>query len=190
MTPAEIPDVAIIGAGVVGTAIARTLARYDLGIVVVDAANDVGTGTTKANTAILHTGFDAVPGSLESRLLRRGHALLAGYAAQAGIPVERTGALLIAWTPEQLHALLAEGKLAIAYIDRAVYGLTPAQRARHSLRAAKLHTVVPIRVSAASVTYHDPLPPGRIVRKSIRLFRAAYERIGSPCVVCSEPEGP
>ena len=105
MTPAEIPDVAIIGAGVVGTAIARTLARYDLGIVLVDAANDIGTGTTKANTAILHTGFDAVPGSLESRLLRRGSALLSGYAAQAGIPVERTGALLIAWTPEQLRAL-------------------------------------------------------------------------------------
>jgi glycerol-3-phosphate dehydrogenase len=98
-------DVAIIGAGVVGSAIARTLARYDLGIVVVDAANDVGTGTTKANTAILHTGFDAVPGSLESRLLRRGRALLADYAAQAGIPVERTGALLIAWTPEQLREL-------------------------------------------------------------------------------------
>jgi glycerol-3-phosphate dehydrogenase len=105
VTPAEIPDVAIIGAGVVGTAIARTLARYDLSIVLVDAANDIGTGTTKANTAILHTGFDAVPGSLESRLLRRGSALLAGYAAQAGIPVERTGALLIAWTPEQRQAL-------------------------------------------------------------------------------------
>jgi glycerol-3-phosphate dehydrogenase len=105
VTPAEIPDVAIIGAGVVGTAIARTLARYDLGIVLVDAANDIGTGTTKANTAILHTGFDAVPGSLESRLLRRGSVLLAGYAAQAGIPVERTGALLIAWTPEQRQAL-------------------------------------------------------------------------------------
>jgi len=94
-------DVAIIGAGVVGTAIARALSRYELGCVLVDAAGDVGTGTTKANTAILHTGFDAVPGSLESRLVRRGSALLRDYAAQAGIPVERTGALLIAWTPEQ-----------------------------------------------------------------------------------------
>jgi glycerol-3-phosphate dehydrogenase len=105
VTPAEICDVAVIGAGVVGTAIARALSRYDLTVVLLDAANDVGTGTTKANTAILHTGFDAVPGTLESRLLRRGHALLADYAAQAGIPVERTGALLIAWTPEQLRAL-------------------------------------------------------------------------------------
>jgi glycerol-3-phosphate dehydrogenase len=105
VTPAQIRDVAVIGAGVVGTAIACALSRYDLDLVLLDAANDVGTGTTKANTAILHTGFDAVPGSLESRLLRRGRALLADYAAQAGIPVERTGALLIAWTPEQLRAL-------------------------------------------------------------------------------------
>jgi glycerol-3-phosphate dehydrogenase len=103
--PADAADVAIIGAGVVGTAIARTLGRYDLSVVVLDAATDVGTGTTKANTAILHTGFDAVPGSLESRLLRRGSALLRDYAARAGIPVERTGALLIAWTAEQRRAL-------------------------------------------------------------------------------------
>jgi glycerol-3-phosphate dehydrogenase len=104
-TPPGAADVAIVGAGVVGTAIARALSRYDLSVVVVDGANDVGTGTTKANTAILHTGFDAVPGTLESRLLRRGNALLCDYAARAGIPVERTGALLVAWTPEQRQAL-------------------------------------------------------------------------------------
>jgi glycerol-3-phosphate dehydrogenase len=99
-------DVLIIGAGVVGTAIARTLARYDLGCVITDAGNDVGTGTTKANTAILHTGFDAVPGSLESTLVRRGAELLRSYARQAGIPLERTGALLVAWSADQ-HAELA-----------------------------------------------------------------------------------
>ena len=101
----RVADVTIIGAGVVGTAIARELSRYRLSVVLVDAANDVGTGTTKANTAILHTGFDAEPGSLESRLLRRGSALLRDYAARAGIPVERTGALLVAWTAEQEREL-------------------------------------------------------------------------------------
>jgi hypothetical protein len=89
-------------------------------------------------------------------------------------------------TTEQLHKLLREGKLAIAYIDRAVYDLTPAQRTRHSLRSAKMHNVVPIRITAATVTYQDPLPPGRIVRKSIRVFRSAYEGLGSRCVVCSK----
>jgi glycerol-3-phosphate dehydrogenase len=100
-------DVVIVGAGVVGTAIARTLARYSLDVVLADAACDVGTGTSKANTAILHTGFDAKPGSLESRLLTRGSALLREYAAATGIPVEHTGALLVAWTPEQSAALPA-----------------------------------------------------------------------------------
>jgi len=98
-------DVVIIGAGVVGTAIARTLAAYSLDLVLVDAASDVGTGTSKANTAILHTGFDAKPGSLESRLLSRGSGLLRAYASAARIAVERTGALLVAWTPDQVAAL-------------------------------------------------------------------------------------
>ena len=107
-TSADVPDVAdvvIVGAGVVGTAIARELSRYELSIILLDAAADVGTGTTKANTAILHTGFDAVPGSLESRLLRRGSTLLRDYAARAGIPVENTGALLVAWTAQQQREL-------------------------------------------------------------------------------------
>jgi glycerol-3-phosphate dehydrogenase len=98
-------DVLIVGAGVVGTAIARTLAGYQLSIVLVDAAVDVGTGTSKANTAILHTGFDTEPGSRESQLLCRGSRLLGDYAGLAGIPVERTGALLVAWNPEQEAAL-------------------------------------------------------------------------------------
>ena len=102
---ASVADVVIVGAGVVGTAIARTLAGYFLDCVLVDAAPDVGTGTSKANTAILHTGFDAKPGTLESRLLSRGSALLREYAAATGIPVECTGALLVAWTPEQFAAL-------------------------------------------------------------------------------------
>ncbi len=98
-------DIAIIGAGVVGTAIARALARYDLSVALIEAAGDVGTGTSKANTAILHTGFDAPPGSLEASLLRRGRALLREYARSTGIPLERTGALLIAWNPDERAAL-------------------------------------------------------------------------------------
>ena len=97
-------DVVIVGAGVVGTAIARTLAQCELSCTLVEAGNDVGTGTSKANTAILHTGFDAVPGSLESRLVARGSTLLREYADKAGIPLELTGALLIAWSPEQQAA--------------------------------------------------------------------------------------
>lgn len=98
-------DVAIIGAGVVGSAIARELSQYRLRCVLLDAASDVGAGTSKANTAILHTGFDAKPGTLESQLVRRGHALLSAYGSAAGIPIERIGAVLIAWDAAQLAAL-------------------------------------------------------------------------------------
>jgi glycerol-3-phosphate dehydrogenase len=98
-------DIAVVGAGLVGVAIARELLGYDLDVVVVDARADVGDGTSKANTALLHTGFDASPGTVESRLVRRGYELLSAYAAATGIPVERTGALLVAWNAEELAEL-------------------------------------------------------------------------------------
>ena len=101
----NIYDVAIIGAGVVGTAIARELAQHDLSIVLIDAASDVGDGTSKANTAILHTGFDMVPGSLESTLVARGYYLLRDYSRDVGIAVEELGALLVAWNEEELANL-------------------------------------------------------------------------------------
>jgi glycerol-3-phosphate dehydrogenase len=74
-------------------------------VTLLEAAPDVGAGTSKANTALLHTGFDSKPGTLESRLVARGYELLSEYAASVGIPVERTGALLVAWNDEQLGEL-------------------------------------------------------------------------------------
>ena len=100
-------DVAIVGAGVVGCAIARELSGFSLRVTLLEAGPDVGAGTSKANTALLHTGFDAKPGTLEARLVARGHRLLGEYAERVGIPVERTGALLVAWNDEQVAALPA-----------------------------------------------------------------------------------
>jgi glycerol-3-phosphate dehydrogenase len=101
----QVFDVAVIGAGIVGAAIARDLAGTNLSVALVEARNDVGDATSKANTALLHTGFDATPGTLESRLVARGYHLLGDYAAQTGIPIERTGAILVAWTEEERSAL-------------------------------------------------------------------------------------
>lgn len=98
-------DVAVVGAGVVGAAVARELARHHLRVVLLESRNDVGAGTSKANTAILHTGFDATPGSVEARLVARGYALLSAYAPGAGISVETTGAMLVAWDAEQAATL-------------------------------------------------------------------------------------
>ena len=98
-------DVAVIGAGVVGCAIARELAQYDLRCVLIEAGSDVGVGTSKANTALLHSCFDGKPGYLETRLVRRGYDLLSAYGAESGIPIEHIGGLLVAWTDEQFQSL-------------------------------------------------------------------------------------
>jgi glycerol-3-phosphate dehydrogenase len=100
VSPAEF-DVAVIGAGDIGAAIARELSRFELRVALIDKG-DVGAGTSKANTAILHSGFDCRPGTLEARLVARGHELLLGYAAEVGIPIEKTGALMVAWNEAEL----------------------------------------------------------------------------------------
>jgi glycerol-3-phosphate dehydrogenase len=118
-------DVVIIGAGVVGAAIARELSRFELRCTLVEAGPDVGAVTSKANTALLHTGFDAKPGTLEARLVRRGHELLTEYASHVGIPLHRTGALLVAWSEDQQRAFPGivgraheNGYTAIREVDR------------------------------------------------------------------------
>ena len=98
-------DVVVIGAGIVGSAIARELSGHELSVALLEARDDVGDGTSKANTAILHTGFDAKPGTLESKMVSRGSELLSEYAKHTGIPIEHTGAILVAWDDEQLDAL-------------------------------------------------------------------------------------
>jgi glycerol-3-phosphate dehydrogenase len=103
--PAGPFDVAVVGAGAVGCAVARDLTRYGARCALIDAGPDVGAGTSKANTAILHTGFDAKPGTIESGLVARGYELLGAYASEVGIPTATVGALMIAWSREQHDAL-------------------------------------------------------------------------------------
>ena len=103
-------DVVVVGGGIVGCAVARELSGLALDgeplrVALVESRGDVGDATSKANTAILHTGFDATPGSLEASLVRRGYELLSAYAVEAGIPVEHVGAVLVAWTDEELATL-------------------------------------------------------------------------------------
>lgn len=118
----QLYDVAVIGAGVIGCAIARELAGCDLKVALVEARKDIGDATSKSSTAILHTGFDASPGTLESQLVRRGYELWCDYAERTGVAVERVGALLVAWDDEQLHSLpkLEEKARANGYFETSI----------------------------------------------------------------------
>ena len=102
---AQTYDIAVIGAGVVGSAIARELSRYQLKVALVEANSDIGMGTSKASTAIWHTGFDAKPGTLEAMLMRRSYPRMDKYMVEANIAHERLGAILIAWNQEQFDSL-------------------------------------------------------------------------------------
>ncbi len=98
-------DAAVVGGGVVGCAIARRLVLDGLRTILIERAPDILDGASKANSAILHTGFDAPPGSLEARLVAEGHAEYLAIRERLGLPLIRSGALVIAWTEEEEAAL-------------------------------------------------------------------------------------
>ena len=88
-------DVAIIGAGVIGSAIARELSRYNANICVIEKEEDVCNGTSKANSAIIHAGFDAKPGSLKAKLNVRGNELMDRLSEELDIPFKRNGSIVV-----------------------------------------------------------------------------------------------
>ena len=96
-----VTDVMIIGAGAVGTALARELSELNVGIVVVDRLSDVGGDASKSNSAIIHTGFDAPPGSLESLMVVSANPMYDALCADLDIPFQRCGAILVATTAEE-----------------------------------------------------------------------------------------
>ena len=93
-------DVAVIGAGVVGGMIARTLSAYQLKICILDKAHDVATGATCANSAIVHAGFDAKEGSLKAKLNVRGSEMMAQVCEELGVKYKNNGSLVIGFNEE------------------------------------------------------------------------------------------
>lgn len=106
-------DVAVIGAGVVGCAVARRLTLDGARVVVLEKAADILDGASKANSAILHTGFDAPPSTLEAACVAAGHAEYLEIHERLNLPLDRAGALVVAWNEEQeaaLPALMAQAR--------------------------------------------------------------------------------
>ena len=93
-------DIVIIGAGVSGCSIARELSRYRAKICVVEKCEDVCCGTSKANSAIVHAGFDAAAGSLMAKLNVRGNELMEPLSKELDFPFQRIGSLVLAMREE------------------------------------------------------------------------------------------
>ncbi len=105
-------DIAIIGAGVVGGMTARALSKYNLKICILEKENDVAMGATKANSAIVHAGFDAKEGSLKARLNVKGSKMMPTVCEELGVKYKNNGSLVIGFNDQDrdtINDLLQRG---------------------------------------------------------------------------------
>ena len=98
-------DVAVIGAGVVGAMITRELSKLDMSLVLLEKAGDVAMGSSKANSAIVHAGFDAEAGSLKAKLNVQGASLMAYYCNKLSVPYKNIGSLVVAYSWDDMQTL-------------------------------------------------------------------------------------
>ncbi len=96
-------DVAIIGAGVVGSSLAYYLSQYDISILMLEASNDVSNGTSKANTAIIHAGYDPRVGTLMAKYNVEGSLLMKDLCTKLDVPYINNGAMVLAFSDEELE---------------------------------------------------------------------------------------
>ena len=98
-------DAVIIGGGVTGCSVARELARYRLSVLLVEREEDVCSGTSKANSAIVHAGFDAEPGSLKARFNVEGSAMMPELSRELDFRYRRNGSLVVCFLEDELPHL-------------------------------------------------------------------------------------
>lgn len=98
-------DVAVIGAGVIGALTARELSKYALKTALLEATNDVAMGASKANSGIVHAGFDAKPGTLKAKLNVKGCADMPGLCKELSVPYKNNGSLVVAFSEEEMETI-------------------------------------------------------------------------------------
>ena len=176
-------DIAVVGAGVVGCAVARRFARLGRRVVLLEAGLDILSGASKANSAILHTGFDAPPDSLELRCMQEGYAEYLELRQGSDLPLVETGAMVVAWSPEDLLRLDAihdtaidNGVPDVERLDRAaVLAREPALAAgaMGALLVPREHVIDPWSPFLAYVTEAQRL--GAVLRFGFRVTSGDFD---------------
>ena len=120
----QIYDICIIGAGVIGCLLARELSKYDLSILVLEKNNDVCEETSSANSAIIHSGYDPLPGTLKAKLNVEGNKMFDQICDELDVPFKRVGSITVAFNKEEmktlnsLHQRGIENKVETILIDK------------------------------------------------------------------------
>ena len=98
-------DVAIIGAGIIGCGVARELSRFDCKTVLIDRENDVAMGTTRANSAIIHAGYDPEPGTLMAKYNVPGNKMAEEICRELDVPFRRCGSFVLAFDENDMKTV-------------------------------------------------------------------------------------
>lgn len=98
-------DIAVIGAGVIGSLITRELSKYNVKTALLERCNDCAMGATKANSAIVHAGFDAKNGTLKAKMNVRGVELMKKVCAELNVPLKNNGAIVVAFSEDEMRHL-------------------------------------------------------------------------------------
>ncbi|BDU51393.1 NAD(P)/FAD-dependent oxidoreductase [Haliovirga abyssi] len=98
-------DVVIIGAGIIGTSIGRELSKYKLKTLIIEKESDVANGTTKANSAIIHAGYDARPNSLMAKFNTLGNPMFDKLCEELDVPFKRVGSFVLAFSKDEMPAI-------------------------------------------------------------------------------------
>jgi L-2-hydroxyglutarate oxidase LhgO len=185
MVRMDVAVVGVIGAGVVGCAIASALARRGLSVVVLERAAQEGTGVTSRNSGVIHGGLYYPPGSLKATTCLRGQALLYAWAVSHDVPHARTGKLVVARDPAEEAELAALHANAVAAGVRGLRWLGPAEV------AAREPALTPVR--AALWSGHSGIVDAHALTRSLRVDAercgAIFAMHGELLAVTSAPTG-
>jgi len=190
-------DVAVIGAGVVGCAVARRLALAGARVVVVEKAPDILDGASKGNSGILHTGFDAPPDSLEQRCIAAGYAEYLEIRERLNLPLLDCGALVLAWSeaeeaklPALMEQARANGVDDVAPLGRAeILALEPAlsPRVRAGFRVPRESVIDPW--SAPTAYLLQALANGAECRRGCEVLGGRFDGTGWQLQTSAGPLG-
>jgi L-2-hydroxyglutarate oxidase LhgO len=180
-------DAAVIGAGVVGLAVARALALAGREVVILEAAEAIGTATSSRNSEVIHAGIYYPPGSLKATLCVRGREMLYAYCASHGVTHRRCGKLIVATRAEQENALRAlqaqanaNGVADLRWLSASeAMAIEPALRCSAALlspstgivdsHALMLALLGDAEAGGAALALHSPVDGGRVTRDGIEL---------------------
>ncbi|MGY9006110.1 MAG: NAD(P)/FAD-dependent oxidoreductase [Alphaproteobacteria bacterium] len=203
----EKTDCIVIGAGVVGLAIARALAMAGREVVIIEAEDAIGTHTSSRNTGCIHAGIGYVPGSLKSRLALRGKEMLYDYAATHGVGHRRCGKMIVATNDAQTtkleaHRLKAEsnGLFDLRMLDAGevremepelvfkgvLYSPSSGIVDAHDLMLALLGDA---EAHGASLALRSPVISGRTIEGGIELSIGGTEQTTIQCNLCINAAG-